>query len=66
MGARDIESSSVARSRRRVNSGFRHQSRSIAAKRDVLSVILTVKLSEASKNLNGRAGLRYSGTIEWE
>ncbi len=66
MGARDLESSGVARSRRRVNGSFLHQSRSIAAKRDVLSVILTVKLSETSKHFNDREELRYSGTIEWE
>lgn len=54
-----------ARSRRRLNSSLRHQSRTMDATRGFLSVILTVKLSESSRNFNDCEGvaLRRSNCV---
>ncbi len=66
MGQRDVEPPGFAGSWPLVSNIFRHQSRTIDTKRNLLSVILTVKLRRVFENLSGCAELRYSGTIEWE
>ncbi len=66
MGKRDVEPSRFAGSWPLVTNIFRHQSRSIGSKRDVLSVVVTVKLPFAFENFSSCAELRYCETIEWE
>jgi hypothetical protein len=66
MGEKDAELAGFFGSGPLVTRHFRHQSRSIGFKHMVLSVVLTVKLSEALKNFSDREGLRCCGTIEWQ
>ena len=66
MGKRDVRVAGDFRSGPLVIRRFRNQSHSIGSKRLVLSVVLTVKLSEGSKNFYCRNRLRDRGTIEWE
>lgn len=66
MGKGDVEHAGIFGAGPLVTRRFPHRSRSIGSKRLVLSVVLTVKLSEAPKNFSDREGLRCLGTIEWE
>jgi len=66
MGKRDVEPDRFAGSWPLVTNSLRHQSRSIGPKRDVLSVVVTVKLPNAFDNFSSCAELRYCEAIEWE
>ena len=66
MGKADVELAGLFGISLIVTGSFRHLSRSVGAKRSVLSVVVTVSWRDEFENSSSCAELRYRAIIEWE